>query len=87
MTTIEYAAPDGTFGKIEECYRLTEERAPVKKQSLWQRVELKEAEIKENLQQRGFEILSCKSELITKRRYKRRIAKKLLKLKKEIGDE
>jgi len=80
MTTIEYTDRDGTFGKIEEVFRMTEEPR-FKKLSLWQRVELKENEIKENLKERGFEILSCKSELITKRRYKRRIAKKLLKFK------
>lgn len=87
MTTVEYAGPDGTFGKIEELFTMPEEKTPAKKLSLWERVELKEDEIKENLKLRGFQILSCKSELITKRRYKRKIAKKLIKLKKEIGNE
>lgn len=86
MTTIEYAGPDGTFGKIEELFRPTEERQ-FKKLSLWQKVEMKENAIKENLIEQGFQILSCKSELITKRRYKRRIAKKLMKLKMETSDE
>lgn len=82
MTTVEYSG-DGLCGKIEECYRLTDNKE-LPKLSLWQKVEKKEEEIKENLKAQGYQILSCKSELITKRRYKRRVAKKLLKLGKEL---
>lgn len=78
MTTVEYSGVN-TFGKIEEVYRVDPKNDS--KKSLWNRMEENEQAIKENLQQQGYEILSIKSELISKRRYKRRIAKKLLKLK------
>lgn len=87
MTTIEYRTPDGSIGKVEEVYQIKEERQPLNKLPLWKQIELKEDKIKDNLIQQAYEILSCKSELITKRRYKRRIAKKLMKIGENIEDE
>ena len=76
MTKCDYRMDNGVTGTLEELYRLED------RESTQVEVALKEEKIMERVKAFGGVPLRCNTELISKRRYKRRRAKALNKLAK-----
>ena len=80
MTTATYEDFNGDTGFLEEIYKvpdvITIENNP-RRNSLNTFVQQKEESIKHSIEASGGKVLTLNTELITKRRFKRRMAKEL----------
>ena len=75
MTRVEYKDVDGLKAVLEDCYKIPKENTLSMESSWFGAVNRKEKQLIEHVERNGGKVISVVSTPISKRRYKRKVAK------------